>query len=365
MRPEFDRTIDPELVEAFRDNLEKQKKLFGMRLIFSLMVLLEIIVSIALVTVLLFLFQKEIQLESGKVTILIILLVSIVVGVSISVFLGMAYNRPITRLRDAMKKVAEGDYTVRMPMETKFSEVNELYSSFNVMTQELQSTEILKTDFISGVSHEIKTPIGAIEGYAMLLQTPGQSNEEREQCVDRILYNTERLTKLVGNMLLLSKLENSTITHQSTTFRLDEQIRQMFLSQEPGWSKKEIDFDIEMDEVEYTGDEVTLSQVWSNLLSNAVKFVPEKNGFIGIYLKNDLRNRRVTFIIEDNGPGINEEAKKHIFDKFYQADTSHKAEGNGLGLSLVKQIVGMAEGTIQVENRAEGGARFTVCLPIK
>ena len=241
------------------------------------------------------------------------------------------------------------------------TEVGESYQSFNVMTKELRATEVLQMDFVSNVSHEFKTPINAIEGYTMLLQGE-ELSQEQEGYVEKILFNTKRLSGLVGNILLLSKLENQNIPMKKTKYRLDEQIRQAFLSLESKWTEKEIGFQVELEEVKYTGNEGLLMHIWMNLLDNAIKFSPAK-GTITMFLKQEKNS--VKFIVEDEGPGIEEDVKTRIFDKFYQVDGSHKAEGNGLGLALVKRIVDSAGGTIKAENREYGGCRFVVELPIQ
>ena len=227
------------------------------------------------------------------------------------------------------------------------------------MTKELRATQILQMDFVSNVSHEFKTPINAIEGYTMLLQGEELSNEQNEY-VEKILFNTQRLSCLVGNILLLSKLENQNIPMKKTKYRLDEQIRQAILSLESKWTQKEIGFQVEMEAVKYVGNEGLFMHVWINLLDNAIKFSPNQ-GIITMFLKQE--KDQVKFILEDEGPGIDEEIKNRIFDKFYQADGSHKAEGNGLGLALVKRIIDSAGGTIEAQNREYGGCRFVVQLP--
>ena len=247
---------------------------------------------------------------------------------------------------------------MRLNTKSSSQEIQEIYSGFNMMVQELSATEILQTDFVSNVSHEFKTPINAIEGYATLLQDCDNLTEEQKEYVNKIYLNTKRLSNLVGNILLLSKVENQTISNKNTKFRLDEQIRQAIVLLESEWEKKDIEFDADMQRLEYTGNEALLFHVWSNLIGNAIKFNPE-GGAIRIKLYKEEQN--IVFTIEDNGPGISEDFKKHIFDKFYQIDSSHKQEGNGLGLALVKKILDVCQGSVIVEN-LEIGCRFTVRL---
>ncbi len=266
---------------------------------------------------------------------------------------------PIKILRQAMSKVSDGDFDVTI--ETKFnaSEIKEVYAGFNMMTQELKSTEILQTDFVSNVSHEFKTPITAIEGYSTLLQGCENLDDEQQEYIEKILFNTKRLSVLISNILLLSKLENQSLMSQKNNFRLDEQIRQSIVGLEPLWEEKEIVFDIDLEEINYSGNENLMVHIWSNLIGNAIKFSP-KGRLVKIKLENN--DGEVVFTVEDRGDGISDESIKHIFDKFYQGDNSHKQEGNGLGLALVKRIVLLHNGSVFAENLVDGGCRFTVIL---
>ena len=187
------------------------------------------------------------------------------------------------------------------------------------------------------------------------------TEEERKLYVEKILFNTSRMNQLVNNVLLLSKLDNHSITKQNALFLLDEQIRQSILFLEPKWLEKNIEFDIEMETIKFFGSESLMVHVWNNLISNAIKFSPI-NGVIKIELK--ALKEQIVFIIEDDGPGVSKDVIEHIFNKFYQADTSHKEEGYGLGLSLAKKIVDLSYGEIIVENKESGGARFKVLLPL-
>lgn len=287
------------------------------------------------------------------------LLISISLGFAITVVLGKWLFDPITKLGNAMRQVASGNFDIRLEGNYWFREINDIHASFNLMAGELGATEILQTDFVSNVSHEFKTPINAIEGYATLLQGADVSAEQ-EQYIEKILFNTRRLSKLVGNILLLSKVDNQAIHTKPVTFRLDEQIRQSIVMLEPEWAKKDIEFDVDLKSIEYTGNETLLIHVWNNLIGNAVKFTPH-GGFIAMTLNR--RDDQVVFSIEDNGPGIPAESQKHIFDRFYQSDSSHRSEGNGLGLALVKQILSVCGGSVLVQNRDQGGCIFEVTLP--
>ena len=316
-------------------------------------------VSIGGTYLVLWLLKRFFDYELVISPILWVLVIGLTTGGTLSNYIGTKFLDPTTQLGKSMKKVAAGDFTVTLDTDAVHPIVKEIYENFNVMTQELRNTEVLKTDFVSNVSHEFKTPIGAIEGYAMLLQDSDSITEGQQECIDKILYNTKRLTGLIGNVLLLSKVDNQVIQSVKESFSLDEQLRQTIINSEPLWSEKNLDFDVDLQEINYVGNEELLSHVWSNLLGNAIKFSPE-GGLIKI--RATALNGSITVTVEDSGPGIPEESLSHIFDKFYQADTSRKHEGSGLGLSLVKRILELHNGTVTAENVAGGGAKFTVNL---
>lgn len=286
-------------------------------------------------------------------------LCSVCIAGGLAILINSFFLKPISMLSESMKKVSGGDFSIRLKENSKIKEIGELNRSFNAMTDELGATEVLQSDFVSNVSHEIKTPLNAIEGYATLLQDSDCTDEERKRYTDKILFNTKRLSELVGNVLIISKIESGTVDISEDTFRLDEQIRQSIMLLESKWVEKDIEFDIELDEIVFTGDRSLLLHVWNNIIGNAIKFSPV-GGLVTIRLENCPNS--VRFHVVDCGPGISETAKKHIFDKFYQEDSSHKQEGNGLGLALVKRIVDMTGGKIEVENLPEAGCRFTVEL---
>ena len=283
------------------------------------------------------------------------------IGVAVTNHMTKMLIDPIAKLRSAMREVADGDFKVEAKCESRIQDVQDIYDSFNSMVRELSTTETLQTDFISDVSHEFKTPINAIEGYASLLEGE-PSPEEQRAYVEKILFNTRRLSALTGNILLLSKLSNQSILPQKTQFRLDEQIRQAIVALEQMWSEKELGFEAELAETPFFGYESLLPHVWTNLIGNAVKFSP-KGGEIRIKMMRT--EGAVVFTIEDDGPGIVPGDEEHIFTKFYQSESSHGMEGNGLGLALVRQIVEMSGGSVDVQNLEVGGCRFTVRLPLE
>lgn len=334
---------------------------FNYGFIFSSAAVVGSLLSTALAMFIVWLLNRRFGVWLGMPYTIRVLLICILSGAAIAVGLSKIFVSPMMKLGDAMRKVADGDFSVRLDCTSRIRDVREVYDSFNTMVKELGNTETLQTDFVSNVSHEFKTPINAIEGYASLLQDNQLTDEQKNAYIDKIIFNTRRLSDLVGNILLLSKVNNQTISPKASTFRLDEQVRQSILALESKWEKKDIEFDIDLDEVEYTGFENLLSHVWLNLIDNAVKFSPQ-NGQIRIRLKQ--LDGSVTFSIWDNGLPIPEADIGRIFSKFYQGDNSHASEGNGLGLALVRKIVSAEQGAISVSSSEDAGTEFIVTLPI-
>ena len=331
------------------------KTIFSLRFRLVLLVAVEMVASVLVAVWLSFLIPYE-----WKIPIMAhLIVVSLLVGIVVTVFMSRVFLSPVNQLRLAMGKVAEGDFTIQLHTKSNSREVQDIYAGFNLMTQELRSMEILQTDFVSNVSHEFKTPLNAIEGYSTLLQDCENLTPQQQAYVEKIIFNTQRLSTLTGSILLLSKLENQQIPTGKTCYRLDEQIRHSIVALEPAWEKKDVEFDVELARMEYVGSEPMMRHVWDNLISNAIKFSPQ-GGVVRMRLEKGEKG--LIFTISDQGPGISEEAQKHIFDKFYQADSSHKQEGNGLGLALVKRILALENGTIRVANQESGGACFTVTL---
>ncbi|SDB45935.1 Signal transduction histidine kinase [Ruminococcaceae bacterium FB2012] len=286
-------------------------------------------------------------------------IICIVLGTFITIIITRYLLRPINDLSRAAAEVARGNFYVRVS-EKGAEEYRTLQKNFNRMAEELSGTETLRGDFISNVSHEFKTPLASIQGFAKLLQNDSISAEERTEYTQIIIDETVRLSKLATNILNLSKLENQTTIANKTRFSLDEQIRRIILMLEPEWSKKNIDLDIALDEVYYYGNEDLMGQIWQNIINNAIKFTPV-NGSIIVHLFRSESN--ITARISDNGPSISKAMQEKIFEKFYQGDHSRKTEGNGLGLALVKRIVDLCGGKVFVENLFEGGVCFVVELP--
>ena len=341
---------------------EDKRLFFSLRFRLVLLVAIELVGSVLLAVWLSEILNRYLPADLEIPLLLYLVVVSLFVGVLVTVFLSRLFFSPIKRLRQAMSRVAEGDFDTKLYTKSNSREIQEIYAGFNLMTDELRSMEVLQTDFVSNVSHEFKTPIGAIEGYSMLLQDCENLTPQQRGYVEKIIFNTQRLSSLTGSILLLSRLENQQIPTGQSSFSLDEQIRQTIVALEPVWAPKNIEFDVDMAAVQYFGNEPLMRHVWSNLISNAVKF-SAAGGEIRIGLSQ--QEGRIAFCVRDFGPGIPEEAMKHIFSRFYQADSSHKQEGNGLGLALVDKILRLEGGTVKAENCPDGGCQFKVYLQNK
>ena len=326
---------------------------------FTLITMVEITLTVIAASLVDELLREVIGINIVLPTVVWLPLISLVIGALLSLAMNYVFFTPVSRLSKAMNRVAEGEFGNVIETKSRIREVRGLYDSFNLMTKALADTEMLQCDFVSNVSHEFKTPINAIEGYATLIQDSEMDESQRNEYIEKILLGTHRLSDLVGNILLLSKLDNSTLPQKTERFSLDEQIRQSILLLEAKWERKNITFDLELEETEYLGNETLLHHVWTNLLDNAIKFSHE-GGVIGVRLSTEGENVRVS--IEDNGIGIPESECEYIFDRFYQVDSSHKGEGNGLGLSIVKRIIDTCGGNISVLSKTGEGCTFTVVL---
>ena len=293
---------------------------------------------------------------------LIALLISGILGTVLSVVINRRYLRPLSQLLAATRAMANGDFTVRVPLPQQRGEVTEYIGSFNKMAEELSSLEILRTDFINTFSHELKTPIISIRGFARLLQSESLSAEQKRLYTDTIIRESERLSSMSTNILLLSQYENTEILSGKSMFDLDEQIRRCIQLQERAWLGKNITMIGELEEVRFFGNEDMVSHIWTNLIANAIRFTPE-GGQITVMLRSEAE--QVVFSVSDTGIGMDHETQHHIFDKFYRADSSSQSSGNGLGLAIVHRVVTLCGGRIEVVSRPQEGATFTVTLPNK
>lgn len=277
----------------------------------------------------------------------------------------ITYEEPMQNLADATKRVANGDFSVYVPTihtSDKLDYLDVMILDFNKMVEELGSIETLKTDFVSNVSHEIKTPIAVIKNYAELLRMDGLSEEKRKEYVESIEGASVRLSNLISNILKLNKLENQIITPEVERYDVCRQLCECIIQFEDSWEKKEIHLEIEIEEVAMiNADESLLELVWNNIMSNAIKFT-ESGGIITIKQTSD--EDFICVSVSDTGYGMSKESMNHIFDKFYQGDTSHSKEGNGLGLALVKRVLELMDGDIQVLSEEGKGSTFIVILPV-
>ncbi len=289
---------------------------------------------------------------------------SVCIAALTSYFRYISSTRHLLNLADAAREVAKGNYTVKLPPhrnDGKIDEIEALFQDFNSMVDELNSTEMLKTSFVSNISHELKTPIAVISNYSALLKDKGISDEEKQRYAEKINETTHNLAELISNILQISKLDNNQIEAQNESFDLSEELVQSILGYDALLEDKNIDLQIDIPEnIHIVSDSGLLRIAFNNILSNAIKFT-ENDGIIEIKALQD--ENRTTISVKDNGCGMDEKSVKHIFDKFYQADRSHATKGNGLGLAMVKQIVLLLRGTIEVESALGQGTIFTISLP--
>ena len=274
------------------------------------------------------------------------------------------YEEPLHRLADATQQVAGGDFSVYVPTihtADRLDYLDVMILDFNKMVEELGSVETLKTDFVSNVSHEMKTPIAVIKNYAELLQMKNASDGEKAEYARNIEEAAGHLSALISNILKLNKLENQRIDPEIESYDLCGQLEECILQSEELWDEKELELEVDMEEkAVIQADPSLMELVWNNLLSNAIKFT-EQGGKVTVRQATEAEYVEVS--VSDTGCGMSKESIRHIFDKFYQGDTSHSKEGNGLGLALVKRILVLMNGDIQVVSQEGKGSTFTVKLP--
>lgn len=273
------------------------------------------------------------------------------------------FVRPCKRIIDSANEIMQGNFNIKIPPARDLqidSELNKIINCINAMAEELSHTETLRTDFISNVSHELKTPLSVMQNYGRLLQQKDLPEEKRIEYSQLIIDTSNRLASLISNILKLNKLENQQITLVNKDFNISEQLCECLLGFEDIWEKKNIEIETDIaDNVIVHSDPEMLSIVWNNLFSNALKFTPD-DGKVSLFLREDAE--KVTVTVSDTGCGISSDVGKHIFDKFYQCDTSHSTNGNGLGLALVKRIIDITGSDIHVDSCVGVGTSFTVIL---
>ena len=300
---------------------------------------------------------------AAKLTFGNVLLISLLFTIIDAIRRKFMVDRPTKRIISAGEKITNGDFSVRIEPfgdNYMYESFNSIIECFNKMAQELSSVETLRTDFIANVSHELKTPLDVMQNYGTMLMTPNLPDEQRIEYAKGISNNSRRLASLITNILKLNQLENQQIFPIARPFDLSEQLCQCLLQFEEIWEQKGIDIETNIeDSVFINSDSELLSLVWSNLLSNAFKFT-EQGGTVSVSLS--INDMYAEIKIADTGCGISSETGAHIFEKFYQGDTSHATQGNGLGLALVKRVVDIMNGEITVESELGKGSTFTVRL---
>ena len=306
-------------------------------------------------------FDRENIAAAAKLTFGNVLLITLLTATIDYIRRSRMVDRPVKQIQSALDQVMQGDFSVRIAPVKEFAGetgFNEIISAINRMSAELQGTETLRSDFIANVSHELKTPLAVMGNYAAMLRQPGLSEGERMEYAGAISQSARRLAARITNILKLNKLENQQIFPKHEEFDLSGQLCECLLGFEDAWEEKNLDIETDIeDEVYLSSDPELLSLVWSNLISNAVKFTP-KGGTIGVALRRE--GNHVVVSVSDTGCGIDPETGKHIFEKFYQGDTSHATQGNGLGLALVKRVMDILDGEISVRSTPGQGSTFTV-----
>ncbi len=287
---------------------------------------------------------------------------SCVVGTILAAVVSKKTTKSYEELRKALNEVANGNFDVVIFEDQEDSFLGPFAEDFNAMVKQLKSVEIMRSEFITNLSHELKTPITSINGFAELLMADNVSDEERKEYAEIIYNESNRLLKLAKNTLLLSKLEGQTIITEKTLFSFDQMVESSILIMEKGIEKKNINLITDLDKVNYYWDSSLLSQVVINLIANAIKY--SKNGG-NITVELHSNSGYVFFSVKDDGMGMSEETRLKIFDRYYQGDTSHKTEGNGLGLSIVKKIITLCGGKIDVGSKEGEGSYFLITLPEK
>ena len=318
------------------------------------------------------------ELQLGKVT-LFMTIISLIIGGVISFFASRIPLRPVNKIINKMNRLAAGDFESQLTVEsndeigiltTTFNDETAMFSNpaikefaecFNKMAEELENTELLRNDFINNFSHEFKTPIVSITGLANLLESGNLTEEQRVQYARAIREESMRLSSMASNILNLSKIENQTILTDVTEFNVSEQIRSAVLLLEEKWNAKNIELQIELEEYVIEANEELLKQVWINLMDNAVKFAPNE-GMVALSI--DDKGDALCIIVSNTGCDIPYDKQEKIFNKFYQADESHATKGNGIGLAIVKGIVDLHHGTVEVKSE-NGLTTFSVMLPKK
>lgn len=328
----------------------------------SFFVLIALVMQIA---ILVYDYIRERTDDPGLIAVLILILIFILASVcTVFDFIRrkIMIDRPVKRILDATERIARGDFKARVEIEhthDKYNEFDVIAENLNAMAAELSKSEVMKNDFISNVSHEMKTPLAIIGNYAKALEDPTLDPESRERYTKTLVSTSKRLSDLVSNILKLNKLENHQLKIEIEKVNLTEMLSQAILNFETKIEEKNLNLDVDLDDIYILSSPALLEPVWNNLISNAVKF-SEPGGNIGVKLRQDGGRAIVT--VSDDGCGMTREVGMRIFEKFYQGDSSHSSEGNGLGLALVKRVIDLLGGEISVTSELGHGTTFTVVL---
>lgn len=359
----------PELSARMRNHVKAdRKRLTTLTLLLALFVFCILLAAIGLTVLGVFILQwagviQGLDEEMDMVTIVIFMsVISLILGWVLLFFSIRIPLKPLHTLVTHMNRLAQGDFETRIESKGMLSNhpaVKGINDSFNKLAEELENTEMLRGDFINNFSHEFKTPIVSIAGFAKLLKRGNLTEEQRQAYLDSIEEESLRLSYMATNVLNLTKVENQTILSEVTSFNLSEQVRSAVLLLEAKWSEKNIDLQLDFDEHTVEGNEELLKQVWINLIDNAVKFSP-RCGAVLLDVTEEGSTVRVT--VSNTGPEIPPEKREKIFGKFYQGDESHATEGNGIGLAIVKRVVDLHGGTVEITCK-DGMTSFTVTLP--
>ncbi len=345
-----------------KDKKKIKRSLFGVR---QYLIFFALVAFVVTCSMLLFLNTVNVDLTSinyGAIfTFCNVLFLSLVLCVGDVIRRKITVEKPVKKILDATEKITDGDFSVRIDEKKSFSTRNEfdaIIENLNKMAEELGSIETLRTDFISNVSHELKTPLAQMQNYATLLKVPDLSEKKRQEYATAIMNSTKKLSDLITNILKLNKLENQQIFPEFKKFDLSEQLCECLLNFENVWEQKNIEIETDVaEEISVYSDPELLSLVWNNLLSNAFKFT-EDGGKVSVSLTADTEY--VTVSVNDTGCGMTKNTGEHIFDKFYQGETSHSIQGNGLGLALVKRVVDIVKAEISVKSELGVGSVFIV-----
>lgn len=349
-------------------SMEERRQRMSLTLLFSGLVFAFLVGTMIVVSIIIVLLMHAGILQLGESNIrtggfiLIIALASIVIGTGLSATVGRYPLRSVNHIINAMNRLAAGDFQTRLTNTGRLAglpAVKEFTDSFNKMAEELENTELLRSDFINSFSHEFKTPIVSIAGFAKLLRKGNLSADEQEEYLEIIEDESLRLSEMATNILNLSKVENQTILTDVTEYNLSEQLRNCVLLLEDKWTRKNQELILDFKEFSVLANEELMRQVWVNLLDNAVKFTPEY-GLIEVTVLE--KTEGITVSVINSGSEIPADSRERIFQKFYQADESHATEGNGIGLAVVQKIVTLHNGTVTVES-GSGRTSFTVFLP--